>query len=36
LKSNGAQISDLIKFEGRKCVHVPILKIIGSKVFYMF
>jgi Mg/Co/Ni transporter MgtE len=36
LKSNGAQISDLIRFEVSKCVHVSILKITGSKVFYMF
>jgi hypothetical protein len=36
LNSNGAQISDLIKFEGSKCVHDSNLKITSCKVFYKF
>jgi hypothetical protein len=36
LKSNGAQNSDLIRFEGSKCFHISNLKISGSRVFYMF
>jgi hypothetical protein len=33
LKTNGAQISDLVRFEGSKCVHVSNLKVSGSRVF---
>jgi hypothetical protein len=36
LKTNAAQISDLVRFEGSKCVHISNLKVSGSKVFYMF
>jgi hypothetical protein len=36
LKSNGPQISDLVKFEGSKCVHISNLKVSSSRVFYMF
>jgi hypothetical protein len=36
LKSNGAQISDLIRFEGSKCVDVSNLNVSGSRVFHMF
>jgi hypothetical protein len=32
-KSNGDQNSDLVKFEGRKCVHISSLKIFDSRVF---
>jgi hypothetical protein len=35
-KSNGDQNSDLIKFEGSKCVHISKLKVSSSRVFYMF
>jgi hypothetical protein len=34
--SNGAQNSDLAKFEGSKCVHVSNLKTSSSREFYMF
>jgi hypothetical protein len=34
-KSNSDQNSDLVKFEGRKCVHVLNLNVSGSRVFYM-
>jgi hypothetical protein len=34
--SNGGQNSDLVKFNGSKCVHVSNLKTSGSKEFYMF
>jgi hypothetical protein len=34
--SNGDQISDLVKFNSSKFVHVSNLKKNCSKVFYMF
>jgi hypothetical protein len=36
LKTNGAQIRDLIRFEGSKSVHISNLKVSSSRVFYMF
>jgi hypothetical protein len=36
LKSIGAQISDLIKFNNSKFVHVSSLNFFGSRIIYMF